>query len=77
MRRRLLAACLLAYPRSRRDRDGGYLLDLALELAEESGTARQAASLVLGGGASGSAGSGARPALLVGGVLVGHDAGRR
>ena len=49
MTRRLLAVCLRAYPKARRERDGAYLLDLAHELAAESGFWRQAASLVRGG----------------------------
>ena len=34
MSERWLAQCLLAYPKAQRERDGGYLLDLALELGE-------------------------------------------
>jgi hypothetical protein len=49
MRRRLLDLCLLAYPRLRRERDRGYLRDLALELAETYGLRRQAVSLLRGG----------------------------
>ena len=49
MRRCLLDLCLLAYPRARRERDRAYLRDLALELAEDDGLARQALSLLLGG----------------------------
>jgi hypothetical protein len=49
MRRRLLDLCLLAYPRACRRRDRDYLRDLALELAERQGLARQAMSLLLGG----------------------------
>jgi hypothetical protein len=49
MNRRLLELCLLAYPRTRRERDRGYLRDLALDLAETHGFARQAGSLLLGG----------------------------
>lgn len=49
MSRRLLAWCLLAYPRASRAQDGDYLLDLALELAGGSGLVRQAASLLRGG----------------------------
>jgi hypothetical protein len=49
MRRRLLDLCLLAYPRACRRRDRDYLRDLALELAERQGLARQARSLLLGG----------------------------
>jgi hypothetical protein len=49
MRRRLLDMCLLAYPRARRERDHGYLRDLALELAEAYGLRRQAVSLLRGG----------------------------
>jgi hypothetical protein len=49
MRRRILALCLLAYPRVVRKRDGDHLLDLALELADTHGTARETFGL-LGGG---------------------------
>lgn len=49
MRRRLLDLCVLAYPRARRRADREYLRDLALDLAERHGTARQAASLLRGG----------------------------
>ena len=49
MRERWLARCLLAYPKARRERDGDYLLDLALELGETSGLRRQALSLLRGG----------------------------
>jgi hypothetical protein len=49
MSRRLLELCLLAYPRARRERDGVYLRDLALELGEAQGLSRQAISLLLGG----------------------------
>jgi hypothetical protein len=49
MRGRLLDLCLLAYPRACRHRDRDYLRDLALELANRQGLARQAVSLLLGG----------------------------
>jgi hypothetical protein len=49
MRCRLLDLCLLAYPRACRRRDRDYLRDLALELADRQGLARQATSLLLGG----------------------------
>lgn len=49
MKGRLLDLCLLAYPRASRRRDRDYLRDLALELAERHGLARQAVSLLLGG----------------------------
>ena len=49
MKERLLRLCLLAYPRASRARDGGYLLDLALELSDASGVRRQALSLLRGG----------------------------
>jgi hypothetical protein len=49
MRRRLLHLCLLAYPRASRRLDGDYLRDLALELAEHQGFARQAGSFLIGG----------------------------
>jgi CubicO group peptidase (beta-lactamase class C family) len=70
MRRRLLAVCLLAYPRSRREVDGDYLLDLALELADESGTRRQAVSLVGGGLLQRVRVLRRGPVLLAGGVLA-------
>jgi hypothetical protein len=49
MKPRMLELCLLAYPRTRRERDRAYLRDLALDLAEAHGFARQAGSLLLGG----------------------------
>ena len=49
MRRRLLELCLLAYPRARRNHDGDYLRDLALDLAETYGLRRQVLSLLRGG----------------------------
>lgn len=49
MSRRLLDLCLLAYPHAHRERDRAYLRDLALDLAERDGLARQALSLLLGG----------------------------
>jgi hypothetical protein len=49
MRWRLLDLCVLVYPRARRQRDRAYLRDLALDLAESDGLARQAFSLLLGG----------------------------
>jgi hypothetical protein len=49
MMRRLLGACLIAYPRACRRREGEYLRDLALELAAHQGVARQVRSLLLGG----------------------------
>lgn len=48
-RRRLLALCLLAYPRAVRRRDGDHLAGLAQELAERSGVGREAFSLLCGG----------------------------
>jgi hypothetical protein len=47
--RRLIDLCLLAYPRAIRRRDRDHLRDLALELAEDQGLARQGWSFVLGG----------------------------
>jgi hypothetical protein len=83
MRERWLARCLLAYPKARRERDGGYLLDLALELGERSGVRRQALSLVRGGllervsgvrrRAALAAGLGVATLLVVGGVAVADD----
>ena len=49
MRQRLLALCLFAYPRVRRERDRDYLRDLALDLSETYGLRRQALSLLRGG----------------------------
>lgn len=49
MSRRLLGLCVLAYPRVRRQLDGPYLRDLALELAGNHGIVRQAVSLLCGG----------------------------
>jgi hypothetical protein len=49
MRRRLLEGCLLAYPRERRRRDGVVLRDLALDLGDSHGIAREAASLLRAG----------------------------
>jgi hypothetical protein len=49
MRRRVLDLCLLAYPRTLRERDRDYLRDLALDLSETYGVPRQVLSL-LGGG---------------------------
>jgi hypothetical protein len=70
MRRRLLALCLLTYPRSRRSRDGDYLRDLALDLAERTGVLRQALSLVLGGLGERARGVRRGPGLLAGSVVV-------
>ncbi len=49
MRRRLLELCLLAYPRAVRERDSDHLRDLALDLADSHGTAREAFGLLRGG----------------------------
>lgn len=49
MRRRVLDLGLLAYPRELRDRDGEHLRDLALDLADDHGTARELLGLVWGG----------------------------
>jgi hypothetical protein len=49
MRRWLLGLCLIAYPPSSRRREGAYLRDLALELAERQGLLRQVVSLLAGG----------------------------
>jgi hypothetical protein len=49
MRRRLLELCLLAYPRAVRESDREQLRDLALDLADSHGTAREALGLLLGG----------------------------
>lgn len=49
MRRRLLELGLLAYPREIRERDGEHLHELALDLADDHGTARELLGLVWGG----------------------------
>jgi hypothetical protein len=49
MRHRVLRACLRAYPREVRQRDGDELVALAIELAEDHGTAREALGLLRGG----------------------------
>ncbi len=49
MSRRVLELALLAYPRSIRQRDGQHLLDLAHELADRHGTAREVFGLLRGG----------------------------
>jgi hypothetical protein len=49
MSRRLLELALLAYPRPIRQRDGEHLLDLAHELADGHGTAREMLGLLRGG----------------------------
>lgn len=49
MRSRVLRWCVLAYPRDRRTSDGDYVRDLALELVEAHGFAREAWSLLTGG----------------------------
>ena len=49
MRHRLLRACLRAYPRDVRERDGGELRDLAEDLAADHGVVREALGLVRGG----------------------------
>jgi len=70
MRERLLGLCLLAYPRATRVRDGDYLRDLALELADGSGVVRQAASLLRGGFAARTRLLSRGAAVLVGGVVA-------
>ncbi len=70
MRARLLMLCLLAYPRASRTKDGGYLLDLSLELAEQSGLVRQALSLVRGGLLERLRDVPRVPALLAGGAMA-------
>lgn len=49
MRRRVLEAALLAYPRQVRVRDGEHLLALALELSDAHGAAREVVGLLAGG----------------------------
>ncbi len=49
MRHRVLRACLRAYPRALRERDGAELLALAEELAADRGAVREALGLVRGG----------------------------
>jgi hypothetical protein len=67
--RRLLDICLLAYPGARRRRDRDYLRDLALELAERQGLARQVVSLLIGGLRERAAGAG-EPAVRLGVATV-------
>ena len=69
MKERFLRLCLLAYPRASRERDGGYLRDLALELAEGSSVLRQAVSLLRDGLLERVRGR-RRRAVLVAGVSV-------
>jgi hypothetical protein len=45
----MLRICLLAYPRELRERDGAELNDLALELADDHGIAREGLGLLWGG----------------------------
>lgn len=45
----MLGLGLLAFPREVRDRDGAYLRELALDLADTHGTAREVLGLVRGG----------------------------
>lgn len=49
MRRHVLDLCLLAYPPAVRARDGEHLRQLALDLAVEHGTGREALGLLRGG----------------------------
>lgn len=49
MRHRVLRACLRAYPRDVRERDGRELRDLAEDLAADHGVVREALGLVRGG----------------------------
>lgn len=71
MRRRLLALCLLGYPREARRRDGDELRDLALELADDHGFLREAFGLVRGGLAERRRRSGTRrTAVAVGTAIV-------
>lgn len=49
MRRRLIALCVLAYPRATRGADAVYLRDLALDFVDGSGFGRQLMSLLRGG----------------------------
>ena len=49
MSRRVLELALLAYPRPVRQRDGEHLLDLAADLAETHGSAREVLGLLRGG----------------------------
>lgn len=71
MRRRLLDLCLLAYPRACRRRDRDYLRDLALELAERQGLARQAMSLLSGGVRERAGGAGRRSQRIGAASLAG------
>lgn len=49
MRARLLALCLLAYPRAVRLRDGEHLRELSADLAVDHGSLREAVGLLRGG----------------------------
>ena len=60
MRRRLLGACLRAYPRDVRTRDGAELRELAEDLAADHGAVREALGLVRGGWAERRRRAGAR-----------------
>ena len=70
MRERWLGWCLLAYPKATRERDGDYLLDLALELGERSGVRRQALSLLRGGLLERARGVRRRAVLVVGAAVA-------
>jgi hypothetical protein len=70
MRRRLLMLCLLAFPREVRGRDGDHLRDLALDLAESHGTAREAIGLLRGGLAQRRQQSRTRRAVLAAGAAT-------
>ncbi|HYF72844.1 MAG TPA: hypothetical protein VD864_08475 [Nocardioides sp.] len=64
MRSRLIGLALLAYPRDVRTREGAHLAGLALDLADDHGTAREVFGLVRGGVAERWRGRGARRVTL-------------
>ena len=72
MSERLLALCVLAYPRGRREADGEVLLGLAMDLRDGSarGVLRQAVSLLCGGLAERLRRGRGRSALVAGGASV-------
>lgn len=66
---RLLRACLVAYPRDLRARDGDDLLALADELGAAHGVLREALGLLRGGWAERRRGAGRRRRVLVAGLV--------
>lgn len=66
MRRQVLRACVRAYPRELRTRDGDELVLLATELAGRHGTTREALGLLRGGWSERRRRAGRRRRLAVG-----------